>query len=182
MPLEQKIQESLDAGDLKAAATKILTDYGPRVHGYLVSVLRDEGTAREVFRQFCGNLWRGLPGLGRQFSARTWAFKMAWSAVVDHRARAARQVTKHPSQTTRNCSSTRRWNLGLDRLSRLRRSLDPQEQSLLILRINQRMSWAEVAEVMSEGSGPDETALRDRFQRLKEKLCTLAHEAGLMDG
>jgi RNA polymerase sigma-70 factor (ECF subfamily) len=69
-----------------------------------------------------------------------------------------------------------------DKLSRLRQSLDPEEQTLLILRVDKNMSWEEVSEVLrAEGTDSTPVALRKRFERLKEKLARLAREQGLLD-
>ena len=67
-------------------------------------------------------------------------------------------------------------------LDRLRATLDEDEQTLLTLRVDRRLSWAEVAQVMAEDGAapPEEPALRKRFERLKEKLARAAREQGLV--
>jgi RNA polymerase sigma-70 factor, ECF subfamily len=68
-----------------------------------------------------------------------------------------------------------------DRLDRLRESLEPEERTLLILRLDREMSWNEVAEVLSsEGDPVDSQAVRKRFERVKDKLGRLAKEQGLL--
>ena len=57
------------------------------------------------------------------------------------------------------------------RLQAMRASLQPEEQTLLILRINRGLSWNEVGEVLAI----DPAAVRKRFERLKDKLRKLAH-------
>jgi len=69
-----------------------------------------------------------------------------------------------------------------DAIARLREQLSPVEQSLLVLRVDRGLSWAEVSEVMSTPEDPlDSRAAAKRFQRVKDKLRTLATEAGLLD-
>ncbi len=69
-----------------------------------------------------------------------------------------------------------------DRLLKLRESLDREEQTLLILRVDKAMAWEEVAEVLRTDGEPATTAaLRKRFERLKEKLGRLAREQGLIE-
>ena len=69
-----------------------------------------------------------------------------------------------------------------DKLMKLRESLDPEEQTLLILRVDKAMPWEEVAEVMrADGEAATPAALRERFERLKEKLGRLAREQGLIE-
>jgi RNA polymerase sigma-70 factor (ECF subfamily) len=65
---------------------------------------------------------------------------------------------------------------------RLRESLDPEEQTLLILRVDKGMAWEDVAEVLrADGEPVAPAALRKRFERLKEKLGRLAREQGLIE-
>jgi RNA polymerase sigma-70 factor (ECF subfamily) len=66
-------------------------------------------------------------------------------------------------------------------LDRLRHSLSEEELQLLVLRVDRRLSWREVAEVLArEGDPVDEMAVRKRFERLKAKLGKLAKEKGLL--
>jgi RNA polymerase sigma-70 factor (ECF subfamily) len=65
---------------------------------------------------------------------------------------------------------------------KLRESLDHEEQTLLILRVDKGMPWEDVAEVMrADGEPATPAALRKRFERLKEKLGRLAREQGLIE-
>jgi RNA polymerase sigma-70 factor (ECF subfamily) len=69
-----------------------------------------------------------------------------------------------------------------DKLMKLRESLDSEEQTLLILRVDKGMSWEEIAEVMrADGEQATPAALQKRFERLKEKLGRLAREQGLIE-
>lgn len=64
----------------------------------------------------------------------------------------------------------------------MRARLDPDEQTLLILRVDRNLSWKDVAAVMSEpGHELDAAAVRKRFARLKAKLHRMARREGLRD-
>jgi RNA polymerase sigma-70 factor (ECF subfamily) len=66
-------------------------------------------------------------------------------------------------------------------LERLRAQLEPEEQTLLTLRVDRQLSWREVADILAEeGATVDEAALRKRFERLKDKLARAAREGGLI--
>ena len=68
-----------------------------------------------------------------------------------------------------------------DKLEKLRRTLSPEDQTLLILRVNRELSWKEVAQVLSTAEVPvDEPALRKRFERVKTRLRKLAEEQGVL--
>jgi RNA polymerase sigma-70 factor (ECF subfamily) len=59
-----------------------------------------------------------------------------------------------------------------DAFARIRETLEPDDQMLLSLRLEQKMSWDEVAAVL-EVAAP---ALRKRFQRLTRRLRELADQ------
>jgi len=186
---EAKVLAFLDAGDVKGAATEAIRGYGPQVLGYLTAVLKDEDDARDVFSQFAEDLWRGLPGFRRECSLRAWAFKVAWHAASRH-ARDPYRRRHRPILTTeaskiaasvRSTMSTYAPGGRADRLLKLREALDPEEQTLLILRVDKGLSWEDVAQVLStEGTPVASAALRKRFERLKDKLARLAKEQGLL--
>jgi RNA polymerase sigma-70 factor (ECF subfamily) len=188
--LEVRILSLLDAGDLSGAATEAMRGLGPQVLGYLTAVLRDEDDAHDVFSQFAEDLWRGLPGFRRECAVRTWAFRLAWHAAARY-ARDPYRKRHRPILTTeasklaeevRSTMSTYAPGGRADKLMKLRQSLDAEEQTLLILRVDKSMPWEDVAEVMrSDGEAPSPAALRKRFERLKEKLGRLAREQGLIE-
>jgi RNA polymerase sigma-70 factor (ECF subfamily) len=67
-------------------------------------------------------------------------------------------------------------------LEALRAALTPDEQTLLVLRIDKGLSWNDIARVFSDGGEATAQAelavrLRKRFQLLKERLRTLARGA-----
>ena len=188
--LEPRILALLDAGDVSGAATEALRGLGPQVLGYLTAVLRDDDDAHDVFSQFAEDLWRGLPGFRRECAVRTWAFRLAWHAAARH-ARDPYRRRHRPILSTeaskiaaevRSTMSTYAPGGRADKLSKLRETLDPEEQTLLILRVDKGMPWEDVAEVMrADGETPSPAALRKRFERLKDKLGRLAREQGLLE-
>jgi RNA polymerase sigma-70 factor (ECF subfamily) len=67
-------------------------------------------------------------------------------------------------------------------LDKLRESLEVDDVSLLALRIDQKLSWAEIAEVVSSGGERVEAAaLMKRFERLKARLARKAKDQGLIE-
>jgi RNA polymerase sigma-70 factor (ECF subfamily) len=73
-------------------------------------------------------------------------------------------------------------------LKRIRDSLDPEERSLLVLRVDRNLSWLDIARIMRGGETDeqllkrDAARLRKRFQTLKARLRARAREAGLHAG
>jgi RNA polymerase sigma-70 factor, ECF subfamily len=180
---DEAVLACLERGDIDGAATLLLRAQGPGLLRYLHSVLRDENAACEVMAEVSVLLWRDLPSFRRQSSLRTWAYRVAWHAALRHRRdpfrRRAQALTGVQQGLIAELRSKTPWHLGSTArrsLDRLRASLSAEEQTLLTLRIDQRLSWAEVAAVLDL----DEAATRKRFGRLKERLREAARKEGLL--
>lgn len=187
--LEAEVGRLMETGDLPAAAAAILRGYGPAILSYLAALARDEDRADDAFSQFCEDLWRGLPGFRRDASVRTWTYKLAWHAWLRNerdafRRHGRRLATEEISRLAEEVRSTTALHLrteAKDAVARLRSQLSPAEQSLLVLRIDRSLSWAEVAAVMSTPEESlDPQTVAKRFQRVKTKLRKLAEDAGLL--
>jgi len=185
--LEAKVQELLARGDAKEAATAALRTHGPEVLGYLENALGDPDDARDVFQRFAEDLWTWLPSF-RGGNLRAACYRIAWHAAARFRREAwrrrrERMRTTMASRIAASITSpeSRLATKPRDRLDRLRASLDPEDRTLLILRLDREMSWNEVAEILSsEGDPIDAAAVRKRFERVKERLAKLAKEQGLI--
>ncbi len=185
--MEAQIREALEERDFERAATLAIRGYGPEILGYLVVLMRDREVAAELFAQFGEALWKGLPRFRAESTFRTWAYAVAWRiakrAQRDRRRNRARRLDTDElsgiaaevrSQTESFLKSAAR-----ERLSVMRASLTPLEQSILTLRIDRDMSWREVAEVLDDPEQRmNELAVRKRFERLKTKLRRLSETAG----
>ena len=189
--VEARCLEALDRGDQAGAATLVIRAFGPQLLGYLCSILRNEADAGEVFSMFSEDLWRGLPGFRRECPVRVWCYRLAWHAAArflrdPYRGRGQRLETAELSRLIAEVRSS--VFLGRDQarqatLDRLREGLSPDERTLLVLRVDRGLAWSEVALVLSdEGGAPlEESALRKRFERLKEKLAGRARLEGLLE-
>lgn len=189
--LEAQINRLLEEGELSAAASAILRGFGPAILGYVAGLARDEDRADDVFSQFCEDLWHGLPEFRRESSVRTWVYTLAWHAWLRqerdaYRRRGRALATEELSRLAAEVRSTTAIHLrteAKDAVARLREQLTPTEQSLLVLRVDRGLSWSEVAAVMSTAEDRlDPRAAAKRFQRVKDKLRTLAEDAGLLQG
>lgn len=187
--LEADVRALRAAGDLAGAATAAIRGLGPPVLRYLRSLLRDEDDAAEAFSLFAENVWRGLPGFREEASLRTWAYRLAWNAAQNLRDAAWRRKGRRfaTGEASALADEVRtRTAVVVERqrqaLAKLRAALPVEDQSLLVLRIDQELSWVEVAEILAdEGEAVDPAALMKRFERLKGKLAKLAREAGLLE-
>jgi RNA polymerase sigma-70 factor (ECF subfamily) len=189
MLVEAKVQELLSAGDLRGAATAAIQGFGPKVLGYLRSILRDDNDAADAFSNFAEDLWRGIGTYRGEASFKTWAYKLAWCSAMHIRSDAYRRLGRRLESgeasglaadiRTRSVVRDEVQRQGLDKL---RATLTPEEQTLLFLRLDQQLGWNEVAEVLSGGGAPVEAAtVRKRYERLKADLARLVREQGLAD-
>lgn len=184
---EERIRAAFDAGDRREAMDLAVRRYGPELLGYMISVLRSEDWARDVFAKLLEDLWKGFERFEWRSSFRTWAYQAARNAVVKARTRdkrparldtedmvaieAPEKSTTLPHLRTEN----KEW------LARLRAGLDPDEQTLLTLRVDRKMAWNDVAIVLlgdEAHEDPERAAatVRKRFDRLKKRLREAAIE------
>ena len=185
--LDQRVRELLAAGDPAGAASEALQELGPLTLRYLRSLLQDEDDAADAFSQFAENLWKGLPSFRFGASLRTWAYRIAWNAARNLRHEAYRRHGRRFASGEASAiadeirtKTTERVARQKDALDQLRRALSVEDQSLLALRIDQELSWTEIAEVFSEEGQPiHSAALMKRFERLKSRLAELARTKGL---
>jgi len=189
MSVEVRVQAALSAGDHRAAASEAIRGLGPKVLGYLRSILRNDEDAADAFSHFAEDLWRGIPGFRGESSFKTWCYKLAWCAAMHVRSDAWKRLGRRleSGEASRLADEVRTRSVIRDEqqrvgLERLRETLTPEEQTLLFLRLDQELEWNEVAEVLSAwGPKVEAPALRKRYERLKERLVQLVKENGLAE-
>jgi RNA polymerase sigma-70 factor, ECF subfamily len=195
---EHAIREAFDSGSMERAASALLSAYGHQILSFITSRLRSQSDAQEVFSTFAEDLWVGLPGFSWRCSARTWSYTLARNAVV-------RFVTAPQQRRDRNvplsCPGSisglvARFHSTTPHYQRtdvkaqfrsLREGLDPEDQMLLVLRVDRNLPWRDLALAMSGDTELDEPAvaresarLRKAFERIKRELKRQAQEAGLL--
>ena len=194
--IDGEVQSALEHGDEALAVTRALEGYGPEILGFLTGVLRDSDAAADAFSMFCEDLWRGLAQLRQQHALRAWMYTVARHAAARYR-RAPYESRRKPlsyaplaelEARVRTQTLTFLRTESRSAVDRLREQLTPDERALLILRLDRRLGWSEIATVMAEpgsASSPeqlkrDAALLRKRFERVKERLRKLAQGAGLL--
>jgi RNA polymerase sigma-70 factor (ECF subfamily) len=193
---ERAMCAAFASGDMKRAATLMLDEYGMQIARFLAVRLRSQTLADEAFSQFCEDMWRGLPAFRWTAPARVWLWVLARNAatrvvtagfrkrelLVD-RDEAFAHLAQHVRTATARFLSTSTKH----RLRELRGQLADDEQTLLILRVDRKLSWKELAVVMGEITDETDEAglarasarVRTRYQVVKQRLRELAQEAGL---
>lgn len=187
MDVEAEVLALLRAGDAAAAAAAAIGGYGPALHGYVVSLLPDPDAAGDVFGQIQEDVLRGLGGFRGECSLRAWLFRVAFHAVARHRrdpyrARGERFASALASRLPAPAASSLMPGSRRDLLRRLRAGLDPEDETLLALRIDRELEWEEIAAVLAQDRvDTTSAALRKRFERLKDRLARAAREQGLLE-
>lgn len=198
--IERAIRERQAGGEHDAAATLLLESYGREILGFLVSRVRDPELAGDAFSRFCEDVWRGLRGFAWRCSARAWAYTLARNAASrEIKAVQREQRRRIPLSQAEGLSKLehkiRTETLRLlktepqNRIAALRERLPEDDQALLLLRINRKLDFREIAHVMLGDAETSDAAtvereaarLRKRFQLVKEQLRKLAKAEGLLD-
>jgi RNA polymerase sigma-70 factor (ECF subfamily) len=204
--IERSARERREARDYDAAATIAIKGYGAEVYGFLVGLHRDDEAAADVFAVVCEALWRGLPKFAWGCTLRTWVYTIARHASLRHRkraqrdARAALPIGDHASKLAaevRTATQTFLRTAQRDGFARLREALSPEDQMLLVLRVDRDLPWNDLARILREADTEEDAGeepvatdeadlkreaarLRKRFQLLKEKLVEMGKRDGLI--
>jgi RNA polymerase sigma-70 factor (ECF subfamily) len=187
--VEREVARLLEASDAAAAASVIVRELGPQILGYLGSVLHDRDDADDAFARWAEAVWSGIGGFRGEAALSTWCHRVAYHAALrvlrdPFQRRRAELPTSQAAQLAAQVRSVTASHLGTtaqDRVAELRRALSPEDQTLLVLRLDRELPWRDVATVLA-GDGVDvsEAALRKRYERVKERVRQLAVEAGLL--
>lgn len=198
--LEREIQALRDAGQLEGAATAAVRGYGPEILHFLAALHRAETETSEVYSLFLEGLWRGLSSFAGESSFRTWVYAIARRCSLRYRRDEGRRAARLEALP----ESTALWAIaeqvrtetlsflrteGRNRFAELRQSLPPEDRALLILRVDRRLGWADLARAMHEDEAValtpvalkrEAARLRKRYQLVKARLLELGRSEGLV--
>jgi len=189
MPVDPLVASLIAERDFRSAAEAVMREYGPPIRGLLLTIYRrNPDAADDAFSLFAENLWRNIGAFRGESSVRTWVYCMARNAAVDVSREGWRKLGRRleTREADRLAEEVRtRSAVRLERqstaLTALRDALDLDEQTLLTLRLDERLPWDEIAQIMSSSGAPvDAATVRKRFERLKAKLGELARQQGLI--
>jgi RNA polymerase sigma-70 factor, ECF subfamily len=184
---DNQVRELLAAGDATAAATQAIRTVGPSALRYLHALLSDPDDAKDAFSQWAERVWRGLPAFRGECQLRSWALRLAYHAALDlktqawrvHGRRLETGEASRIAETVRTTTAVRRERQH-SVFERLRRQLTVEDQTLLELRVNQELSWQEIADVLGrDGDAPQPNTVAKRFQRVKDHLAEMLRSEGI---
>jgi RNA polymerase sigma-70 factor (ECF subfamily) len=168
------------------------------VFGFLVATHRSEQDASDVFSDFSLGLLKGMQTFDwKGASLRTFAYTIARNASHRFRrdsARRERGGRANPSALDDVAQAVRTETLTFLRtqtktkLQQLRDELPPEDQELLVLRVDRNLAWNDLAMALHDGDAPlsaedlqrEAQRLRKRFQLIKERLHEAARREGLV--
>ena len=187
-----RVRSLLAAGETGAAVTLVLRELGPEVLGFLSGVLGDTD-ADEVFSVLSERLWRSLDGFQGRCSLRTWTYVLARREIGRFRKRTRRhEEGRVPISQLQDVLAVARTRTGATlatdkrrQLTALRDALPIEDRTLLILRVDRKLAWDEIALAFAdapEALGDDDrkreaARLRKRFQLIKQRLVARARSA-----
>lgn len=184
---ESAIRAAFDRGDLDGATSTALRAYGAELYGFLVTLSRDEADAADAFSLFSERLWQTLSSFEWQCSMRAWSYRLARNALVDvkrgkRRGAVPLSAVGEIAERVRTETATFLRTETKSELQRLRATLPEEDQELLVLRIDRRMSWQELARIFAGDSvtldteelARESARLRKRFQLVKDRFLALA--------
>ncbi len=195
---EREIRRLCEEGAIVAATSSAIRVYGPEILGFLIAQHHGSEDADEVFSIWSERLFRGLPGFTWASSLRTWAYTLARNASVNfvrgRRARARHERGAYSDeiiameQQVRTETPLHQRTEAKSKLAAIRDALPPEDRILLVLRVDKRLEWKDLARVMLGEDGDltdaaltkEAQRLRKRFQLLKEKLVEAGKRAGIL--
>ncbi len=198
--IELEVRRLCEQGEVVAATAAAIRAHGPEILGFLVAQHRGGEDADEVFSIWSERIFRGLPGFGWASSLRTWAYTVARNASINfvrgRRARARREPAARSAeieaveQQVRTETPAYLRTKARDQLAAIRDALPPEDRMLLVLRVDKRLEWRDLARVILGEDGDltdaalakESQRLRKRFQLLKEKLVEAGKRAGILGG
>src|ERR1041384_5430313 len=155
--LDGRVRSLLAAGDTSGAATLVLRELGLEVLGFLSGVLGD-ADADEVYSALSERLWKTLRGFEGRCSLRTWTYVLARREITRFRKGMRRHaegrvplselkdVLAVPKSRSRSAVATDKQR----QLTALRDELPIEDRTLLILRVDRKLSFDEIALAFAE--------------------------------
>jgi RNA polymerase sigma-70 factor (ECF subfamily) len=198
--VERRIQRLFEQGDHEGAATEIIRAYGGEILSFLSAVHRSQSEASEVFSYFAEGVWRGLPSFTPQGAFRSWAYAIARKSSLRHRRDKHRREARFEALpqgsaflvAVNELRTGTPWYVRTETRSRfaaIRDSLPPEDRELLVLRVDRKLPWNDLAQMLrDDGDEPltgealkrEAARLRKRFQLLASRLREIGRREGLL--
>lgn len=210
--LEPLVRSLIEKGRQPDAVTATIRGHGPEIRDFLYALHRNNpASADEVFSMWTEGVWRGIEGFAWDCGLRTWCYAIARYASLRHRRDDSRRTARHVpvpeiaslvdlADESRSSTPWYHRSAVRSRFAELRESLPPDDQLILLLRVDRGLAWNDIARVtLHDGDPTTESTraqahahvseqeltrvasrLRKHFQGVKERLYKLGREQGML--
>ena len=182
--LEQQIRAHANEQRWGDAATCALQGYGAEVLGFLYAIVPNPSDADDLFSALCERVWLKFSDFRFESSCRTWLYGIARNLAHEQRRARERREQRFAelegnsaaaavAAQVRSSTAVHLRSQTKSRLHEIRDALPPDDRMLLVLRLDRKLAWKDIARVLSEPGAEDETLaressrLRKRFERVK---------------
>jgi DNA-directed RNA polymerase specialized sigma24 family protein len=167
-----RVRTLLGARDDAGASREALLAYGPEIYGFVLGVLEDPASATSLYADVQKRMETELGGFVQRCSLRTWLYVLARRELRDRRLQGRNAtVSRAPLM-----SGDRRMTPS-NAISNLRTSLTQEEHELLILRVDRKLTWRDLAltELGERAVASDQIAMamhvvRERVESVIQRL------------
>jgi RNA polymerase sigma-70 factor (ECF subfamily) len=196
---EARFRQLYDTDDIAGLATEFVKLHGADIMGFIAGRMGRSADVSEVFSMFAEEFWKDLPRFRWECTLRGFAYILARNAVVRFSTASRRESKRRLNineageyartvEHMRTATPDYMKSEIKSRMQEIRRQLSDIDQQLLVLKVDKKLSWKELAVVLGEakpGSADElidrEAArLRKRMQLIKDRLRRLAEAEGLI--
>jgi RNA polymerase sigma-70 factor, ECF subfamily len=187
LDIDSEVRRLLDRGEVDRATELALRAYGSELIGWLCAVLPRDADAYDAFSHASEALWKSLPTFASRCSVRAWCYMLARQAIVRIKTRPSERAELVSRSSLFEIAVSNVWNTTRreqvrndDIYTQIRKTLDEEDEMLLILRVDRNLAWRDIALIL-DGEPADDDALtrrtaglRKQFERVKLRLRELA--------
>ena len=128
--------------------------------------------AEDVYQEVLLRIFHHLPGFRGDSAFRTWAYRIAYNQCMDLLRRQRDDQSFDPDLHEEGREDA--YALSGDRFERMIAALNPQERTVVTLRLVSELEFQDIADI----TGDKLSALKMRYQRALEKLRRQSEETG----
>ena len=164
--------------DRERALERVMAEHEAGLLRYAARLVSDASTAQDVVQEVFIKLYRGwTDGARPAQSLKSWLYRVAHNAAVDHIRRESRLRVLHerqaettdpaaPARQHREVEAKEAMHLALTHVKRL----SPGEQQVVLLRLQEGLSYREIAEVTRRTEGNVGCILHHALKKLSASL------------
>jgi DNA-directed RNA polymerase specialized sigma24 family protein len=168
---ERAIRASLREGDTPGAVRAALDVYGPEIFGFLCGVLVDPDSAARLYADVVQRITTEVEEFQWRCSLRTWMYWIARRELQDRRHRGVSNRPPSTEQPPPVATESRR----LIGTVALRGRLKEEDREILILRVDRRFGWRELA-ITGLGDGAAAPDVARESLRLRDRVDAIVRE------